>query len=123
MLIIFDSQFYVALTLSFRLLNTAYINYPVKLAQKMIIHDEVERNQKSKDNDPVAIFEKSVYTLGDILYGIIWELSFHGGPKQRDEKSEELKESVDKIRDGSAKTVSWEEILKELESDMEEGPS
>ena len=66
----------------------AYINYPVKLAQKMIINDEVERKQKTKDNHfftqpPVAIFERSVYTLGDILYGIIWELSFHGGPKER----------------------------------------
>lgn len=104
----------------------AYINYPVKLAQKMIINDEVERNQKTKDNHfikPVAIFERSVYTLGDILYGIIWELSFHGGPKERNEKSEELKESVDKIRNGSAKTVSWEEILKELESDVKEGSS
>lgn len=105
----------------------AYINYPVKLAQKMIINDEVKRKQKTKNNHftqpPVAIFERSVYTLGDILYGIIWELSFHGGPKERNEKSEELKESVDKIRDGSAKTVSWEEILKELESDVEEGSS
>lgn len=101
----------------------AHINYPVKLAQKMII----ERKQKTKDNHltqpPVAIFERSVYTLADILYGIIWELSFHGGPRERDEKSEELKESVDKIRDGSAKTVSWEEFLKELESDVEEGSS
>lgn len=102
----------------------AYINYPVKLAQKMIIDDEVERKQKSKDShfthSPVAIFERSIYTLGDIFYGIIWELSFHGGPKERIEKSAELKESIDKIRDGSVKTVSWEEMLKELGSDMEE---
>lgn len=101
----------------------AYINCPVRLVQKKIIDDEVERKRKSKDShfthSPVAIFDRSIYTLGDIFYGIIWELSFHGGPKDRIEKSAELKESVDKIRDGSAKTVSWEEMLKELESDVE----
>ena len=73
--------------------SNAHINYPVKLAQKTIINDEVE--QKPKDNhfthSPVAIFERSLYTLGDILYGIIWELSFHGGPKERIEKERRTK--------------------------------
>lgn len=112
-------------SMSFTSANT-YINYPVKLAQKMIIHDEIEHKPKAKDNyfaQPVAVFERSGYTLGDILYGIIWELSFHGGPKERNEKSEELKESINKIRDGSAKTVSWEEMLNELESHVKEGSS
>lgn len=104
--------------------SNEYINCPVKLAQKMIITDDIMYEPKSRDilstQSPVAVFERSLYTLGNILYGIIWEFSFHGGPKERNKKSAELKESIAEIRDGSAKTVSWEEMLKELDSEEED---
>lgn len=33
----------------------------------------------------------TTYTLGKILYGILWELSFYGPPSNRDEKGDELR--------------------------------
>lgn len=39
---------------------------------------------------------KTTYTLGKILHGILWELSFYGPPENRDAKGEELREIVKK---------------------------
>jgi hypothetical protein len=41
---------------------------------------------------------QTTYTLGKILYGILWELSFYGAPQDRDEKSVHLQEIVAKMR-------------------------
>lgn len=40
-------------------------------------------------------------TLGQVLEGIFWELSFHGGPKDKDKVSERLKESIKDIEEGN----------------------
>ena len=38
----------------------------------------------------LAELPNAQYTLGDILHGVLWELSYHGGPKQRIQFAEEL---------------------------------
>lgn len=53
------------------------------------------------------------YTLYHILYGIIWELSFHGGPKNRDDHAKVLKDCVDKIKEGDYESVPIDELLDE----------
>lgn len=55
------------------------------------------------------------YSLLNILYGVIWELGWHGSPEQRVEKSEELESTVKGIKDGTIKTVPIEVPLDDEE--------
>ena len=76
------------------------INIPVKLHNKFTIYEGIMKWDKSKGaaTRALADFDNPTYTLGGILEGIIWELSFHGGPESRNEKSQELKDIVAKIK-------------------------
>lgn len=69
------------------------INLPVKISKDLPIYSERQK---------LTTFKNPTYSLGQILYAIIWELSFHGGPDSRDE----LKDTLDS---------SCKEAIKELE--------
>jgi hypothetical protein len=77
-------------------------------------------NHDVKDRDSKYYTDKEgwevQYTLGHILYGIIWELSFLGSPKDRDKKKKELEKTVDDIKTGKEKAIPIEDInnLKDL---------
>jgi hypothetical protein len=68
---------------------------PIKISKKLHITDyDVDISKKNPDLD--IDFQPSI-TLIDLLYAIFYELSFCGGPKQRDERRISLIEQVDKI--------------------------
>lgn len=69
---------------------------PVILNQQICICDDSVNNDWNKDN--TQIFEGCDYTLGQILYGITWELSWHGAPGSRDEVMGQLKEAAKEIK-------------------------
>lgn len=64
---------------------------PIKLSDEIKIYD--------MDNQYCIheILKGVSYSLGQILYGIIWELSFYGPPVDRNQKEKELKEAVKSI--------------------------
>lgn len=64
------------------------LDLPVKLKGSYLsIHDE-PANEKGKT---WREYEWNVtYNLGQILYGIIWELSYHGSPSMKKEKDAEI---------------------------------
>lgn len=97
------------------------INIPVKLSDKFDVHHDI-LNKEVKKSLPyppaIASFKTPEYSLGNILYGIIWELSFHGGPDKRDEFSKDLKKMSDEIKqrseDGTLDEITYtSEELKE----------
>ena len=51
-----------------------------------------------KQRQPIHI-DECTYTLMHIIYGIIWELSFSGNPKDRDEKFKRLCEAANEVDD------------------------
>lgn len=63
---------------------------------------------------PVVMKARKPFTLMDILYGIFWEFTFHGPPKQRDERADELRETIRKVKSGEEKTIPWEEVRDRL---------
>ena len=84
------------------------INIPVRLSDKFVIYEGILKcKDKPGFSHPIAEFSNPTYTLGSILYGIIWELSFHGGPDKRDAFGSELRETVDKIKSGEIETVPF----------------
>lgn len=60
------------------------IDIPIRFASKVSIHDETQREEKPQ------FFDQGEFSLGQILYGIIWELSFWGGPSERNKMSQEV---------------------------------
>lgn len=53
-------------------------------------------------------------TLGQVIEGLLWELSFHGGPSEQEAVSEELSRRVAEVDGGTAKTVSADEVFERL---------
>lgn len=51
--------------------------------------------------------------LGQVIHGVMWELSFHGGPKETAEVISSLKKQVDDIKKGTAKTSSFESLFED----------
>ena len=75
------------------------INITVKLSDKFVVYEGIMKWDKvSKDNKKLAEFNNPTYTLGGILEGIIWELSFHGGPDKRNYMHKELLERVEEVK-------------------------
>ena len=54
-------------------------------------------------------------TLGQIIHGLLWELSFHGGPQEQQEVSEELNRRVAEIDAGTVEWVSGDDIFEPLD--------
>jgi len=79
---------------------------------------EEERNQESYY--PIITKAYKKFTLFEILHGLFWELSFHGGPEDRDKLREELSERVARIQSGEAKTYTWEEVKERLKANQGE---
>lgn len=50
--------------------------------------------------DPAVVIQACPYSLFHILYGIVWELSFCGSPKDRDIRAKELRDTVEKVKGG-----------------------
>lgn len=93
------------------------INKPLILRDKLeIYHSDLD----NMGNMPKSqVFEDARYTLGQILYGIIWELSFCGSPKDRDELADNLKTTVDDIKSGNAKGKKYKTAA-DLFNDIED---
>ena len=53
-------------------------------------------------------------TLGQVLEGLLWELSFHGGPAEQETVAEGLRQQMAELKDGTAKTYSSDEVFERL---------
>jgi len=99
------------------------INIPVKLSDRFDIYEGILKWKvhQAPGDRLLASFKNPPYTLGGILEGIIWEMSFHGGPEKRDDFSSELRETVAKIKSGEGELV--EADLGDDEEDSNDGSS
>ena len=53
-------------------------------------------------------------TLGQVIHGLLWELSFHGGPQEQMEVSEDLKRQVAEVDAGTVELVSADDVFEPL---------
>ena len=68
-------------------------NIPIKLERKFIICDNDDTSKESIQ------FDDCEYSLGQVLHGIIWELSFYGPPKDRDKESDIINKAVKDLKE------------------------
>lgn len=55
-----------------------------------------------------------VISLGDFVNAILYDVSFHGSPKERDAVSEDLRRRVEELDNGTAQTVSFDEFMERM---------
>jgi hypothetical protein len=80
---------------------------------KIVASDDFEIN-KLYSMDPPLFKAKKPLCLLEIIWAILWEISFHGAPGDRDEFVEELGRRVESIKDGTAKLIPAAQVFKEL---------
>ncbi len=74
--------------------------------------------EKRKSSEVITTLPNPVYTLGNILQGIMWELSWHGSPEQVQKFAAELHRRVEEVESGKAKLVQFDpkKLLKEVKA-------
>lgn len=86
-------------------------NYPIKLNTEYKIEEYTLRKRR-----PRKIFAgKKAFTVYDVISAVLYEITFYGGPQQRNEQLEELKRRADEVERGEAKLIPMEEVFAELE--------
>lgn len=96
---------------------------PLKLRPNVDLFDEGAYYRKKDYKNPEKYrqgFDVISYTLGDILYGIIWELSFFGDPKNRDNEVQKMNDSIARIESGEDETIPWEEFEAEIRANLKD---
>jgi hypothetical protein len=53
-------------------------------------------------------------TLGQVIHGLVWELSFHGGPQEQLEVSEDLRRQLAEVDAGTVEFVSTDDVFEPL---------
>lgn len=88
-----------------------------ELADKPIRIDDrfVVRKDIMDDNTMPVVFEaRKPFYLLDIIWAILWEISFMGTPEDRDAKMDELDATIKGIKDGTIETIPAEEVFARL---------
>lgn len=110
------SEYYA---LDFESLNNIK-DYNIRLNEKVEVFDF---NKKTESDDKNYIGKKP-FTLFDLYYGILFEISFNGGPQDKKEKIKELEDTLKESEmtfDDFEKTASMtlEEIYEKIDSNDE----
>jgi len=90
-------------------------NYPIKICDEIIVAD----GDKVTHDITKCPLRPSI-TLIELLYGVIWEISFFGSPAQRNAQKEELDDTINEIdkfeEEGRLDEVMvpWEEVKERL---------
>ncbi len=85
------------------------IDLPVKLDTEARVFNE-NVDDKVNYHNQITTYKGATYSLGSILYGIIWEMSFHGGPDKRDEVGDGLRQTVADIKSGKEETIAIDDL-------------
>jgi hypothetical protein len=94
-------------------------DYKIKVRNEIVISNWKEKDY-SKQITRIN-FQPSI-TLIEILYWVIWELSFFGSPSKRDEENAELKRRIEEIDEAKKNgtldqiTIPWEKVKADLEA-------
>jgi hypothetical protein len=84
------------------------LSLPLRLNSSVqICEDDLDARQFGQEIEKVSMCHVS---LGQILHGVLWELSWHGSPADQLKLTEELKAQVAEIDAGTAKLTPMDDI-------------
>jgi hypothetical protein len=84
------------------------LHLPVRLNPEVILY---EGNMDSVNyHKEIGRMRNPGVTLGQVIHGVLWELSFHGSPASRDEESAQVKSLADDMRSGEEKAMTYRSV-------------
>jgi hypothetical protein len=84
------------------------LHLPVRFNPEVII---CEDNRDSVNyGKEIGRMRNPGVTLGQVIHGVLWELSFHGSPASRSEESVKLNNLVDEVRSGEAAAITHQSV-------------
>lgn len=86
---------------------TVRVNPQVKVCE-----DDVDAKGYGRE---LACQQNPFVTLGQVLHGILWELSFYGAPAEAAEVSEDLRAQMDEVTSGAVELVSADNFFDSLD--------
>jgi hypothetical protein len=87
----------------------------------IVVSDEFEiRKLYQNPQEPPLFKGKKSLCLMDVIWALLWEISFHGTPENRDEQAKELKRRVEEIDNGTEKLIPAEEVFREMRKIIDE---
>jgi hypothetical protein len=92
-----------------------FVHVPLRLKDTITVYKESHKNNKYSCD--VTTYKTSAYTLFQIIQGIIWGMSFYGGPEQAQEKKNELNEQIRGIESGETELYPLEDLFNEESPD------
>lgn len=85
------------------------LDLPVRINQSVpVIEADVYANAYCKE---LSRANHTGVSLGQVLHGLLFELSFHGGPEEQEEFTASLKEQMAELDAGTLKTVSHDDVF------------
>lgn len=85
----------------------------INLEYDFLINDTTKKFTK-ESLIPILETKLEIIRLYDFLGAILYEISWHGTPSDRDSFSEELVNRVKDIEEGNVELISWDEAMKRL---------
>jgi len=84
------------------------LHLPVRLNPEVILY---EGNMDSVNyHKEIGRMRNPGVTLGQVIHGVLWELSFHGSPETRDEESAQVKSMADDIHAGEGEAITHQSV-------------
>lgn len=89
------------------------LNTPIRLNQEVIVcEDDLDAKDYGRELSRVNVEGVS---LGQVIHGLLWELSFYGSPVEQEEFTESLKEQMTELEAGTMETVEHFDIFEDME--------
>lgn len=82
-------------------------SYPFKLDARLNVYS-LQKDSK------ILLSGKKDFTVYEVVSTMLYEISFTGAPEQRDARMSKLKQQVEDIKSGKAKTIPAEEVFANL---------
>lgn len=96
---------------------------PVRLNKTFDVYEPFDLNNPKKDPEKLLSSTRE-YTLLDVLDAIYWDISFMGGPEDNANFIEQMKDTVEQIRNGEVPMIPIEQVftdMKDKDNVLEEG--
>lgn len=76
---------------------------------------KITKKNFKKHYKPIIQAKLGGFKLFDFIWAILYEISWMGAPDNRDAENKRLSDQVKEIENGTAKLISWDEAMKELD--------
>jgi len=87
------------------------VHYEVKLNPNVSIFKPFDPKNYKQSDERVLIEGETYFTLLEVLNAIYYDISFVGGPEDKEDFLEEMKERVDDIKDGTAELIPMDDVF------------